>query len=106
VPVAPLGANTDQAYLAIRQRVTSVTGTVTNCNRIAGTAVVASMDSHVLGCHVGGVGGGFCNATQAGFVDSHRPIYVPVTGANQAIFKSVKMTNAATCPNVRATAFP
>jgi hypothetical protein len=76
--------------------------TVTGCNRISGNAVVASIDSHVLGCHVGG---GFCNLTQATFVDGHRPVYKPVAGATQALFKAVKMTNAATCANVRATTF-
>jgi hypothetical protein len=80
-----------------------VTGTVTNCNSISGTAVVQSMDSHVLGCHVGN---GFCSATQATFVDDHRPIYTPVAGANQAIFKAVKLTGATTCAAVRGTTFP
>jgi cysteine-rich repeat protein len=90
----------DEMYLALRQTITSLTGTLTSCTNISGSAVVANMDSHVLGCHIGGA---FCDNTQSTFVDDHRPIYVPGTAT---VFKAVKVANTATCATVRGATFP
>ncbi len=100
-PTAVFGTAADHIDLAIRQT-TALSGTLTDCTHLSGSATVSAENNHVLGCTTatGAKGADVaCNATQYGFLDSHRPIYVVGAGAT---FVAQKMANAATCANVRA----
>jgi hypothetical protein len=66
------GGRADKLYLASRT-VIALSGALTGCNDIAGTATAQFFDSHVVGCHL--AGGADCNATQADFVDSSRTVH-------------------------------
>ncbi|MGH7435211.1 MAG: hypothetical protein ACRENE_06025, partial [Polyangiaceae bacterium] len=99
----------DKLYVAIRQ-VTSVSGTVKDCDHISGTVTIPSLggkdaiDSHVLGCEL--ADGGDCSTTapfgsssQAGFVDNTQPVFTPTgTGA----FDSVRVPAGTSCSAVRS----
>jgi hypothetical protein len=90
-----------QLELAIRQ-VTAVTGTVADCDHIAGTvsipevAGVYAINSHVIGCEL--VDGGACTAAQASFVDNTQPVFTP---SGTTTFTSVRLPAGATCATVR-----
>jgi hypothetical protein len=99
----------DKLYVAIRQ-VTSVNGTVKDCNHISGTVNIptisgkTAIDSHVLGCEL--ADGGDCSMTasfpstsQAGFVDNTQPVFTP-TGTGT--FESVRIPNGTTCASIRS----
>lgn len=89
----------DSLYMALRS-VMTLNGTLTSCTAASGAASIAHMDDHIIGCHV--AGGGACTATQISFVDGNSPVLMPRTGANAPTFSAVKLTTAASCPNVRA----
>jgi hypothetical protein len=102
-------ARADKLYLAIRQ-VTSVSGTVKDCDHISGTVNIptingkTAIDSHVLGCEL--ADGGDCSTTasfgstsQAGFVDNTQPVFTP-TGTGT--FDSVRIPSGTTCASVRS----
>ncbi len=96
------GTPADYVDMALRQTA-ALSGTLTDCTHLSGSATVSQEDDHVLGCEVAGTGLS-CNAFQSTFVDNNRPVYVlPSAGAAKgATFQAEKMSNAATCANVRA----
>ncbi|MGO9834491.1 MAG: hypothetical protein ACLP1X_09765 [Polyangiaceae bacterium] len=93
-------------YVAIRQ-VTEVTGTVMDCNHIAGTVSIPqiggqyAINSHVLGCEL--EDGGDCttsgSSSQASFVDNTQPVFTP---SGTTSFASVRLPDGASCGTVRA----
>jgi hypothetical protein len=94
----------DKLYVAIRQ-VTSVSGTVQDCNHISGTVTIpsiagkAGIDSHVLGCEL--AAGGDCStgaSSQASFVDNTQPVFTP-TGSGT--FEAVRVPTGTSCAAVR-----
>ncbi len=95
-------ARANKLYVAIRQ-VTIVTGTVQDCDHMAGTVAIpqinskSAIDSHVMGCALSA--GGDCTTTQASFVDNTQPVFTP-SGATD--FHSVRLATGATCADVRA----
>jgi hypothetical protein len=99
-PFQPVDVAT-QLQLAIRQ-VTGVTGTVADCDHIAGTvsipevAGVYAINSHVIGCEL--VDGGACSDAQASFVDNTQPVFTP---SGKTTFTSVRLPAGATCATVR-----
>jgi hypothetical protein len=110
VPVgipAPFQASvlSQKLYVAIRQ-VTSVTGTVTDCDHIEGTVTIpqimgqAAINSHVLGCEL--LDGGDCttagSSSQASFVDNSEPVFTP-SGTTK--FESVRMPAGTDCATIR-----
>jgi hypothetical protein len=90
----------DRLYMTLRS-VIALNGTLTSCTQTSGSATVSHLDNHIIGCHVqGGAAGsaGNCTAAEAMFADTNSPKLT----ASSATFSAVKLTNAATCPNVRA----
>jgi hypothetical protein len=85
----------DELYIVVRQ-VTSAALTRTACDRTAGTATLAHLDNHVVGCHVSG--GSDCSATEVNFIDTNRTIY-DITGATA---ETMVVAETATCADVRA----
>jgi hypothetical protein len=103
----------NKLYVAIRQ-VTSVSGTVDDCDHMSGTVSIPqissggtskyAIDSHVIGCAL--AGGGDCTTTapplgtaQAAFVDNTQPVFTP---SGTTDFHSVRLATGATCADVRA----
>jgi hypothetical protein len=83
--------------------VVSLSGSLTSCTEVQGTATVSHLDNHVIGCHIYGqpqtdAGANHCTADQATFVDGNSPALV----ASSATFDSVLLGDAPTCPDVRA----
>jgi hypothetical protein len=85
----------DKVYLVSRQAMT-LKGKRTACDAHSGTAMVASFDNHVVGCHISG--GAECSADQADFVDSNRMQYK----AKSATYEAKVVDDDATCADVRA----
>jgi hypothetical protein len=92
-----LGAapSADKVYLVSRQAMT-LKGKRSACDAHSGTAMVASFDNHVLGCHISG--GAECSAKQADFVDTNRMKYV----AKSATYEAKVVADDASCADVRA----
>jgi hypothetical protein len=88
-------ARADELYIVVRQ-VTSATLTRTACDQTAGSATLAHLDNHVIGCHV--MGGAACSPTEVNFIDQNRTTYDLVGATVQT--KIVAET--ATCADVRA----
>jgi hypothetical protein len=97
-PVALFGAKTDKIYLASRT-IVGLDGQLSSCEDIAGTAIVKSFDSHVVGCHIKDKDD--CQPGDIGFVDKNRTIYE----VKSATFTAKKIAEGATCADVR-TALP
>lgn len=104
VGIPALGEPTVRAsklYVAIRQ-VTSVAGTVTDCDHITGTVSIptvagkAGIDSHVLGCAL--ALGGDCSSSQASFVDNTQPVFTPTGSGTLA---SQRVPAGTSCSQVR-----
>jgi len=99
-------ARADRVYVAMRQVAGATTGVVKTCTRSEGTADIAiiankaAIDSHVLGCRRSD--GAECSASEFKLLDSAAPVYVP-TG--KATITMVKVADAATCADIRATSF-
>jgi hypothetical protein len=85
----------DELYIVVRQ-VTSAMLTRTACDETSGSATIAHLDNHVIGCHVSG--GADCMASEIDFIDKNRTVY-EITGAT-AETKIVPET--ATCADVRS----
>ena len=106
-PVDVLESRANQLFVSIRQ-VTSLSGTATDCNHIAGTVSIPkiqdstgsakyAIDSHVIGCNL--VAGGQCSASQVSFIDGTQPVFSP---SGSATFTSVRMKTATSCGDVRS----
>jgi hypothetical protein len=99
IPVGVFGPYADQLYMVLRS-VVALNGTLTSCTQASGNASVSHLEDHTIGCHL--AAGGTCTSTgplnQASFVDSNSPAFV----VSSATFQAQMLTNAATCPNVRA----
>jgi hypothetical protein len=99
-PFQPV-AVANQLQVVVRQ-VTAVTGTVADCDHVAGTvsipevAGVYAINSHVIGCEL--VDGGACSDAQASFVDNTQPVFTP---SGKTTFASARMPAGATCATVR-----
>jgi hypothetical protein len=102
-------ARSNRLYVAIRQ-VTSIAAHFSDCDHASGTITVPQLgtggnkkyaiDSHVIGCGLVGSTTD-CTATQASFVDSNQPVFVPSTTQ----FTSTRVAAGTTCATVRST-FP
>jgi hypothetical protein len=99
IPVGVFGPYADQLYMVLRS-VVALNGTLTSCTQASGNASVSHLEDHTIGCHL--AAGGTCTSTgalnQASFVDSNSPAFV----VSSATFQAQLLTNASTCPNVRA----
>jgi hypothetical protein len=95
-PVALFGnPKADRLYLASRT-VIALSGALTACREISGTATTQFFDSHVVGCRL--ESGADCSAGQADFVDSSRTVHKIGSGA----FTAKVIADTATCAEVRA----
>jgi hypothetical protein len=94
-----------QFHVAIRN-VVATTGTIASCTRFSGSATVPviagkpALDAHVLGCQT--VDGTNCTAEEFQLVDQLQPTYTPARGGTVVM---EKVSNTATCAQVRAMAF-
>ena len=89
----------DRLFLAVRQ-VVSLSGTLSDCSTMSGTAAFSKQDVAVLGCHVAGTGtpGVLCDTIQRDFLHNNSPVFtMPASGT----FSMKKLAAAATCANVR-----
>jgi hypothetical protein len=94
----PNGPRADELDLATRT-VVQLAGTRDSCTSARGTAQVARVDAHVVGCHIRG--GGTCTPAQAEFIDAAQPRFE----VRSATFEMVQVQQNATCAIVR-TALP
>jgi hypothetical protein len=94
-------ARANKLYVAIRQ-ITIVTGTVQDCDHMAGTVAIPqisskyAIDSHVMGCAL--TAGGDCTSTQASFVDNTQPVFTP---SGPTTYASLRLPSGSTCATVR-----
>ncbi len=79
----------------VSRNVLTLMGTRSSCDSLAGSAVVAHFDSHVVACNVRG--GAACTPAQVDFVDQNRMKYVP----KSASFTAARVAAGATCAEVR-----
>jgi hypothetical protein len=76
------GVPTDKLYLALRTEI-SLYGTSSSCTEGSGTATVALLDNHVVGCHIpdpAAPNNGECDASQYGYIDSNSISYMVMSG--------------------------
>ena len=85
----------DRAYAADRL-IYGASGSLTSCLRATGTANVVSMDTHVMGCRVYGIGP--CIAPQSDLLDGNSPRMTAGNGS----FSMVRLETGAGCAEVRA----
>jgi len=86
----------DRLYMALRA-VAAFNGTLVSCTQASGAASVASLDDHIIGCHVQGATTD-CTSNETTFVDQNRPVFT----VNSATFTTTKLSAGAACPDVRA----
>jgi hypothetical protein len=100
VQIVPTAIYASQLYFALRS-VISLNGTLNTCTNASGNATVSHLDNHIIGCRTmaadGGIGS-LCTSTETTFADNNSPVLT----TNSAKFTASMLTNAATCPNVRA----
>ncbi len=93
--ITPGGKVADRLGLVTRTAF-AVQGTRDTCTSAKGNVVVHNIDSHVVYCHV--QGGGDCNSTQSGFIDSNQPKF----SFGDSSYVMIQMPADATCADVRA----
>jgi hypothetical protein len=85
----------DRAYAADRL-IYGASGSLASCVRAVGTANVVSFDTHIMGCHVSGLGP--CIGPQSDLLDGNSPRMAPGNGS----FSMVRLEAGAGCAEVRA----
>jgi hypothetical protein len=94
------GVATDKLYLALRTEI-SLYGTSTSCTEGSGTATVALLDNHVVGCHIpdpAAPNNGECDASQYGYIDSNSISYMVMAGT----YATKQLSSGATCADAIA----
>ncbi len=89
-------ARADRSYVASRV-VFLLRGTLSSCTGSSGAAEVKAVDKRIFGCHLS-LTGQDCSSAQADFLDGNEVHYAPGT----ATYTLTKVTNSATCADIRA----